>query len=85
MNFIQNGLTRALANKHTTGAAGVFVVVSGIAKIGAVWFPTHADQFNQTADIIKDAALAYGLVMAGDSQPQNGVDTPPAPDNTPKP
>ena len=64
MNF-----QRLIQNKHTTSAGAVYVFAKLGCVIGTIWFPTHAAQFSQTADAIESAAVCYGLVMAGDSQP----------------
>lgn len=63
-----------LANKHTSGAALVYVGSIVAMEIGAVWFPNHAEQFKSTGKIIESAALTYGLLAAGDANP-----TPPNP------
>ena len=60
-------VTRAWRNKHTTIAAAVYVGAKVGARLGAVWFPSHTLQFQQTADILESAGVGYGLVMAGDS------------------
>lgn len=62
-------IQRLLANKHTSGAAIVYIVANGIAKLGAIWFPTYKDQFDATTQFIENSAVAYGLIMAGDSKP----------------
>ena len=56
-------LNRLTGNPHTTLAAGIYV--------GGIWFPAHKEQFDQTSNLIESAAIAYGLVMAGDSKPKN--------------
>lgn len=63
-------IKRLLENKHTSGAAGVYIAAKLAAGLGAIWFPAHKEQFDQTANLIESAAIGYGLVMAGDSKPQ---------------
>lgn len=61
---------RMTSNKHTSIAAIVYVGAKYGVKFGEIWLPTYKAQFDQTADLIESAALAYGFVMAGDSQPK---------------
>src|SRR5438445_8749064 len=37
------------------------------SQVGAVWWPQHKDKLDSTANIIEAAAVAYGLLAAGDS------------------
>src|SRR5882724_1373057 len=60
-------LQRFMANKHTTGAALVYGVVTLLGQISAIWFPEHLTQINGTLDKIKEFAVIYGFAMAGDS------------------
>jgi hypothetical protein len=69
-------LLNAWNNKHTSAAAIAYGAAKVGSALGAVWFPAHAAQFAQTADIIESAAVGYGLVMAGDAKP---TATPPQP------
>lgn len=62
-----NLLKLFLNNKHTSGAAVVYVIAYLVPKLGPIWFPGHAKQFEDTADIIQKAAVFYGLVSAGDA------------------
>lgn len=62
-------LQRLLANKHTSGAALVYIVANGVAKLGAIWFPAYKEQFDATTTLFENLAVAYGLIMAGDSKP----------------
>ena len=62
-----------LANKHTSIAAAAYVVCKVVAELGAVWFPAYATQFRASANIVEGAAVAYGLLAAGDASK-----TPPA-------
>ena len=62
---------RLIENKHTSLAAAVYVGAKFAAGLGAIWFPEHKAQFDQTAGLIESAAVGYGFIMAGDSRPQN--------------
>ena len=75
-------LQRLMANKHTSGAGLVYVICMAITKIGAIWFPEHSAQLSQTLDVVKEAAIGYGFLMAGDSGKQQPptADDPPASD-----
>ena len=66
MNFTAH-LTRLLANKHTTSAAGAYMLLTLISELGAIWFPEHAEQFDATITHLRQAAIGYGLLMAGDA------------------
>lgn len=57
-----------LENKHTSIAAGLYLTANLVAKLGAVWFPSHKEQFDATTSIIESFAVTYGLVMAGDAK-----------------
>lgn len=61
-----NLLSTLLANKHTSIAAIIYVVCKFGAQIGAIWMPSHAEQFKQSTDVLEAAAVAYGLLAAGD-------------------
>ena len=69
MNF----LSRATNNPHTSIAALVFICAKGFAVIGSIWFPSHKDQFQQTAQAIEGIAGGYGLLMAGDAKQSAGA------------
>lgn len=60
-------LQRLMNNPHTSLAAILYVAGVFLANAGAIWFPAHADQFAKTAALIKEVAVTYGFVMAGDS------------------
>ena len=62
-------LSTLLANKHTSGAAVVYCAAKFASQLGAIWFPNHKEQFDQTTSLVESAAIAYGLVMAGDAKP----------------
>jgi hypothetical protein len=55
---------------HTSGAAFAYAAVVTANHLGAIWFPAHKEQFDATAEVLKSAALGYGLLMAGDAKPQ---------------
>jgi hypothetical protein len=56
-------------NKHTSGAALAYIAAKAISGLGAIWFPQHKDQFEQTANLVESLAVGYGLIMAGDAKP----------------
>lgn len=64
---MNNFVSKALSNPHTTAAAFVY----GVCKIGleilAVWWPTHKTQIDTTGKILEGFAVTYGLWMAGDA------------------
>ena len=68
-----NRLQTILANKHTTGAGILYLVAKFGCRIAQAWAPHYHDQIATTADALEGAAVAWGLVMAGDAKP-----TPPA-------
>lgn len=74
-----NLLRTLAANKHTSGAAVVWIVAAAFEMIGPIWFPAHAEQFKQTGEAIKTLAVGYGLLAAGDAGAK------PTDQNTPKP
>lgn len=63
-------------NKHTTGAAVVYVLAKFGALLGAIWMPAHKEQFESTAQVAESAAIAWGLIMAGDAKQSVQVDKP---------
>lgn len=56
-----------MSNKHTSGAAGIYVICLAAGQIATAWFPAYAAQIKTTAEAVQHAAVAYGLVMARDS------------------
>lgn len=65
-------IKRALNNKHTTIAMLVYLVFAElIPQLGAIWCPHLQQQFDSTARVIKDLAVGYGFLMAGDSSTDN--------------
>jgi hypothetical protein len=71
MNAIIPFMQRTLQNKHTSGAAAVYFATLTVSKLGAIWFPQHTAQFEQTAEVVKGLAVTYGLIMAGDAGANN--------------
>lgn len=61
-------IARALDNKHTSGAALIYVAAKFGAELGAIWFPAHKDQFTATSNAIEACAVGWGLLMAGDAK-----------------
>lgn len=62
-----NRLQSLLANKHTSGAALVYALASGLGHVAGVWFPEHKAQLEETIQTIKELCITYGLVSAGDA------------------
>lgn len=60
-------LQRVLQNKHTSIAGAVYVGSLFAVKLAKIWVPGHDAQLDQTEEVIKGAAVGYGLFMAGDS------------------
>ncbi len=63
MNPIQN----ILLNKHTSIAGVVYLAVKTGTQLATVWWPDHKDKLETTASIVEGAAVAYGLLAAGDA------------------
>lgn len=61
-------LKSLVANKHTSGAALAYVGAKLLSGLGAIWFPAHKEQFDQTASLIESLAVGYGFIMAGDAK-----------------
>jgi hypothetical protein len=61
-------ISRLMANKHTSGAAVVYGICMLIANIATRWFPEHAGQIAGSMTDIKEFAVLYGFIMAGDSR-----------------
>jgi hypothetical protein len=71
-------LRTLLANKHTSGAAAVYILAKIGCQIAGVWMPEHKAQFDATANYIEAGAVAYGLFAAGDAgqtTPTGKIDT----------
>lgn len=59
---------RALANKHTSGAAIVFAAAAGIEELSKIWCsPAIAVKVESSIKVVEHIAVVYGLVMAGDA------------------
>lgn len=67
--FIQ----KLAANRHTSGAALVYLAIELLQQIACTWFPAHSDQIYETARVLSKGVVGYGLIMAGDAK------QPPAP------
>lgn len=69
---------RVLSNRHTSIAGLVYCLALGlphlIIQLTHVWAPEYVPQTKTTceaiAEWVKGAAVAYGLLMAGDSSPE---------------
>lgn len=64
---IVSAVSRGLSNPHTTTAGIVYAVSKVGCHIAAIWWPAHAQQFRETADVIEAGAVGWGLFMAGDA------------------
>ena len=62
-----NTLLNALQNKHTTGAGIAYLLLKTLMQLAMIWFPDQHDKLTTTAEILEGAAVAYGLVAAGDA------------------
>ena len=58
--------SKALQNKHTTGAAIAYAVAQWGCPLLSTWWPSHKNQIDASADILKGAAVFYGFAAAGD-------------------
>lgn len=67
--MLANVFGRLIQNKHTSGAAAVYLASEAAAQIGKIWWPAHAQQIDDSVKALQKLAVGYGLVMAGDSQP----------------
>lgn len=56
-----------LTNKHTSGAAGVYALVAVLGHIANIWFPAHTPQVDSTIQVVKEACIGWGMLMAGDA------------------
>ena len=77
-------LKRLIQNKHTSGAGIAYGAVMILNKLGPIWFPARKAQFDATAEVLKGAALSYGLLMAGDAPQQTTTNAGNAPANPTK-
>src|SRR5579872_1903415 len=76
---MQTFLQNFMRNKHTSGAGLVYIVCMALSKIGAIWFPEYSVQLAQTLDVVKEAAIGYGFIMAGDGGKKDDGSLPPSP------
>lgn len=60
-------ILRLLQNKHTTGAAVALVLINVVAPVAKIWAPGHAQQIEETREVVEKAAMAYGFLTAGDA------------------
>ncbi len=60
-------LTNLLANKHTSIAGVIYLAAKLGSQLAAVWMPQYKDKLDATTNVIEGAAVAYGLLAAGDS------------------
>jgi hypothetical protein len=68
---------RLMQNKHTSIAVAVYVGSLFLVRFLEIWITGHDAQFASTEELIKGAAVSYGLLMAGD-QRAAGPDSGPA-------
>ena len=62
-----NVLLNAFANKHTSIAGVLYLALKTITQLAVVWWPDQKDKLETTANILEGAAVAYGLIAAGDA------------------
>jgi hypothetical protein len=55
-------------NKHTSGAALVFAIVSLLGHLGNIWLPEHAVQIKETTGLLKEFCVAWMGFGAGDAK-----------------
>lgn len=79
--FLISLASKVIANKHTSGAAVCYALAKWGCPILGVWWPSHKAQLDATSGYLEGAAVAYGLVMAGDA---NSTPKPPTENQTPK-
>lgn len=60
-------IRRLAKNKHTTIAAGAYLIAAAVGHIGDIWFPDYSAQIYKTVLVIKEAAFGYGMLQAGDA------------------
>lgn len=58
---------KLVQNKHTSGAALVYVAAKYLCPILAAWFPSKKPALESTANYLEGLAVFYGFVMAGDA------------------
>jgi len=62
-----NMLLSALQNKHTSIAGVVYLALKTFVQLMVVWWPDQKDKLETTGSILEGAAVAYGLIAAGDA------------------
>ena len=62
-----NRLQSLLANKHTSAAAMTYAIAVLLPGIAKIWFPEYGDKIDATAGHLREAAIGYGLLTAGDA------------------
>lgn len=79
MKLIPSFVARASNNPHTSISALVYVGAKFAAHFGAVWWPAHKAQFEQTSALVESAAVGYGFLRAGDADHKPPTQDPPKP------
>lgn len=70
-----NTIMTILQNKHTSIAGVVYLALKTMAQLAVVWWPEQKDKLETTSSILEGAAVAYGLIAAGDaSKSQKDLD-----------
>ncbi len=59
-----------LKNKHTTVSAIIIALIFILDEILPIWFPGYTVKMEMTAEKLQLLAASYGLIMAGDANPQ---------------
>lgn len=67
MNALILFASKALNNKHTSGAALVYVAAKYGCPILAAWWPTKRAAIEVTAGYLEGLAVFYGFISAGDA------------------
>ena len=68
MNLPIDRLMLLAKNPHTSICAVIYVTAKYGSRIASAWFPSHIDAIHTTADAMEGAAVAWGLLMAGDAK-----------------
>lgn len=64
--LLLNLASKALQNKHTTGAAVAYALAQWGCPLLSTWWPSHKAQIDGSSEILKGAAVFYGFAAAGD-------------------
>ena len=67
-------VSRALYNKHTSISGLVYIALAAIDGIGTIWFPDFGDKIADTTSYLRQAAVGYALLSAGDAAPSETSD-----------